>query len=351
MMWWGLLWACSSPGDVELRDQRRALDAWEEGEAALAAGRAADARRAFDRGLVARPSDPILLAWRAQAEASDGDLERAVATLDGVLEAQSGFAEARYHRAACLARLGRPEEAGPDLRRAIEDGASSARQARLDTDFRPFVDHDAFGFLPDSSLLVVVEPLPERAFRGSEVPVVATVRDLADPEALDVQGLVRGPVDLRRSVEDRRRGPDGTTVHLRWDLVLTGTGPVSVGPLSFRVEGEQHTTAASTVQAVGPEGKAHAEASRWRLGSATRLGAHLTLDQPQVREDRVFVRTDATSQVTTEPSGGVLARHERRTEGQPDWVVWELRWVQKVVVRGMGGERFSGPPTPSPSPQ
>jgi len=351
MMWWVLLGACSSPGNVELRAQRQALDAWEEGEAALAAGRASDAREAFGRGLEARPSDPILLAWRAQAEASDGDLEGAVATLDAVLEAQGDFAEARYHRAALLARIGRPEEAGPDLRRAIEDGASSARQARADPDFRPFVDHDAFGFLPDSSLLVVVEPLPERAFRGSEVPVIATVRDLADPDALDVQGLVRGPVDLRRSVEDRRRGPDGTTVHLRWDLVLAGTGPVSVGPLSFRVEGEQHTTVASTVQAVGPEGEATTDPARWRLASATRLGAHLALDQPQIREDRVFVRADPTSQVTTEPPGGVLARHERRTEGQPDWVVWELAKVQKVVVRGAGGERFSGPPKPPPPPK
>ena len=36
------------------------------------------------------------------------------------LEAHPDLAQARYHRAAYLARLGRPAEAGPDLRRALE---------------------------------------------------------------------------------------------------------------------------------------------------------------------------------------------------------------------------------------
>jgi hypothetical protein len=345
------LWACTSTTNVELHAQRRALDAWSDGQAAAEAGRHGEARQAFERALSARPGDPILLAWRAQAEAADGEPETAIATLDRVLDAQPDFAEARYQRAAYLARTGRPAEAGPDLRRALEDGAGSPRLARSDPDFRPFVDHDAFSFLPDSSLLVGIEPLPERAFRGSEVPVVATVRDLVDPAALRVEGLVRGPIDLRRSVEDWRKGPEGTTVSLRWDLVLTGVGPVVVGPMSFRVDGEQHTSGAATMQAVGPEGEAEAEPQRWRLASATVHGAGLDLDRPVSSGERVFVRTDVTSQVTTIPPGQVLARHERRVDGQPEWIVWELGPVKKVEVRGAGGERFAGPPAPPPPPK
>ncbi len=347
-----LLWvACSSPGNVELRAQRRALDAWEEGRAALDAERPDDARGAFDRALKERPGDLILLAWRAQAEAAAGDLAAAVATLDLVLDAEPDFAEARYHRAAYLARAGRPEEAGPDLRRALEDGAGVPLQVLKDPDFRPYRSHDAFSYLPASALLVAAKPLPDRAFRGSEVPVEITVAALTDPDALAVEGLVHGPVDLRRSVEDRTPGPDGTTVALRWDLVLTGAGPVVVGPLSFRLDGEQHTESAHTVQSVVPGARSPDPERRWRLGSATGLGEGLELDQPVRRGERVFVRTEVTAQVATTPEDQVLARHERRTNGQPDWVVWELGPVSRVVVRGVGGERFAGPPTDAPSPR
>jgi len=345
-----LMLACSSPGSVELRAQRRALDAWEEGKAALEAGRHDEASAAFQEALGAQPGEPLLLAWRARAEAEAGDVDGAIRSLDQALETRPGFPEARYHRASLLARAGRPAEAGPDLRRALEDGASTPMAARRDPDFAPYLDHDAFDFLPDSSLVVVVDPLPERAFRGSEVPLQVAVTDLADADLLSVEGLVHGPVSLRRSVEDRASNAEGTSVLLRWDLVLTGVGPVTVGPLSFRLRGEQHTSDSVAFDAVGPEGEAAAEPQRWRLSSATQLGADLELDRPVRRGDRVFVRTEVTSKVATKPEGGVLARHERRTLGQPEWVVWELEVVDEVLVRGVGGERFSGPPA-APAPR
>ena len=86
------------------------------------------------------------MAWHARALAADGQLEPAVELLERVLRVHARFAEARYNRAAYLARLGRLDEAGPELARALADGAARSRQAMVDPDFAPHLDHPAFAF-------------------------------------------------------------------------------------------------------------------------------------------------------------------------------------------------------------
>ena len=72
-----LLWACGG-GSPELAAERRAIEAFEAGQAALEAGDAKGAVEAFDRALDDAPGDGLLLGWKAQAVAAQGDLSSAL---------------------------------------------------------------------------------------------------------------------------------------------------------------------------------------------------------------------------------------------------------------------------------
>jgi len=81
------------------------------GDLELAAGRLAEARAAYEAGIEA---DPRCVAGRyglAAVARREGDLERAVALLRGVLEELPGSPQARYALALDLRRLGRRDEA------------------------------------------------------------------------------------------------------------------------------------------------------------------------------------------------------------------------------------------------
>src|SRR5690606_6659298 len=132
------LLACERP-DPELVQQKRALNAWRDGKEHLEQGEAAEAAADFEKALEERPGDPLLQAWLAQALAEQGELDRAIAVLDGVLAEHPDFAEARYNRASYLARSGDPEAAAADLRRALDDGARQPRDVLEDPDFQRYL--------------------------------------------------------------------------------------------------------------------------------------------------------------------------------------------------------------------
>ena len=77
-----LLLACVQRGDPELERVRQALEAWEDGVAAMEGGDSEGARIAFQDARRHQPDDPLLVAWEARATAAGGDLVAAVELLD-----------------------------------------------------------------------------------------------------------------------------------------------------------------------------------------------------------------------------------------------------------------------------
>ena len=111
---------------VHDRAPRRAAQALEEGTSVLTLG--------------AEPGRPFAIAaWeflvRAGAQARAGNLEAAITTLSGGLDARPESAELRYHRACYESLAGRRDEALTDLRAAIEIEPKNAERARAEPDF------------------------------------------------------------------------------------------------------------------------------------------------------------------------------------------------------------------------
>lgn len=259
--------ACSGRSEVpELTARRRALTAWETGRTALDAGDASAARLAFTEALDHRPSDPLLLAWRAQAEAGEGDLEHAIATLEVVLSREPKMAEARYNLACYQARSGLLDEAGESLQRALADGAGDPRDVLEDPDFQPHLAHAALAFLPKAALDVAVTGPQGSVFVGSEATVRLSVQarrlgrmELSAPE-------VEGPVSLAK-VDERIETVDGGDRRhtVSWSLRVDGAGQAEVGPFEVRVDRRVAAAKGFTLDALAPPGHTPPAAATVRL--------------------------------------------------------------------------------------
>lgn len=343
-----LAWlACETP-DPELVATARSLEAWEEGRSKLEAGDAPAALVAFRKAGEIRPS-PLLLAWEARAAAATGDLEGAVATLERVLADEPRFAEARYNRAAYLARLDRPEAAAAELQLALEDGAARALSVLEDPDFEKMIDHPAFVFLPQDALSLGIEPPPATAFWGAEISLRLRLLGIVAPPVSIRAERATGPLELVTVIEDTVDTSQGTGIDLVWTWRVAGEGAVEIGPIEVTAGRYTASAAPVTVMASAPPGKVVPPLDPIVLRTPSQWLAEVAPASAEIVDDRLVVHAGAGDRVTTEPPLPPPVRYERRERGVPIEIA--LRWATderatKVrIVDGQGRVLFEGPPT------
>jgi len=95
------------------------------GQAWLLAGDPVRAYAASGQALSLRPNDPDLLVDRAEAAASAGYFDKAVADLDQVLRAEPNRVDALIYRASANRRLDRLDPALADIERALAQSPNS----------------------------------------------------------------------------------------------------------------------------------------------------------------------------------------------------------------------------------
>jgi len=343
------LLACERP-DPELVQQKRALNAWRDGKEHLEQGEAAEAAADFEKALEERPGDPLLQAWLAQALAEQGELDRAIAVLDGVLAEHPDFAEARYNRASYLARSGDPEAAAADLRRALDDGARQPRDVLEDPDFQRYLDHPAFTFLPRQALVVAVDPPAGPAFMGGQVDVrlqvLGTDDDVVSIEAEETSG----PVRLLRVVENLIQSTEGPGRELVFTFEVLGPGDVSLGPLRISAGAHEAWVAPVEFEAVAAKGKKGPKSvAPVVLTTASQVGAaHALPSATWVGGRHLIVKAQPGDRVEIEPDPGVPQRvWELRELGRPRWTLqrWELTSApERVRVVREGKAVLDGAP-------
>lgn len=319
-----LLVACH-PVDPELASRRAALDAYQRGEAALAAKDPVAAEAAFDQALAARPGDALLRAWKAKAQADAGHLDEAITTLDAVLKDDPGFAEARYDRAAWLARAGRPEDSAVELEIALQ-GALDVHAADVldDPDFAPYLDHPAFsGIIPRQPLAVVLDGPEGTVFWGSDFDVRLTVIGAPVDRVVEVTAPATGPLRLVGVVEDDTFSTDGPARTLTFRLLVTGAGEVHIGPVDVAVGARTGRNGKPlVVTAAAPPGKeSGASLPPGALRSArTVLGDH---GVPSAwRDDGVlYVAAGFADRVVLEPPVAADVTWELRRGSRRDTVI------------------------------
>lgn len=343
------LLACERP-DPELVQQKRALNAWRDGKEHVEEGRPQQAVRDFERALEERPGDPVLQAWLAHALAQSGDLDRAIAVLDGVLAEHPDFAEARYNRAAYLARTGDPEAAAADLKRAVEEGARPPREVLEDPDFQRYLDHPAFNFLPRQALVIAVDSPTGPAFMGGQVDVrlqvLGTGDDIVSIEAEETSG----PVRLLRVVENMVQSTEGPGRELVFTFEVLGPGDVSLGPLRISAGAHEAWVAPVVFETVAPKGKKGPKTvPPVVLTTASQVGAaHALPSATWVGGRHLVVKALPGDRIDIEPDPGMPERMwELRELGRPQWTLhrWELSSPpQRIRVLREGRAVLDGTP-------
>jgi hypothetical protein len=345
-----LLWhlACTTPRDPEGEALEASLDAWEGGMAALEDGRPADARTSFESARRSRPDDPLLFAWEAHAAARAGDLDGAIALLDRALEQDPGFVEARYNRAAYLARAGRPEDAAVELERAFAGGlARTPLQVVDDPDFARWRDHAAFAeMLPADTLAVAVEGPKGTVFRDHEFELRMRVLGAGtDPVGVSAE-RASGPVTLVQAIEDEVPSNEGPHRDVVWRLRATGAGTVQLGPFLV-VAGSRTVRADAWTGVVGaPPDRTEADPAPLPWFTTPReLADRMQIGSARRTPDGVVVKAapGERCEITPAPASGPY-RYELRASNDLVWFaclwpgaaegsrVWLVRGGGKVEI-------------------
>lgn len=341
-------WLACGKTDPELVATARSLAAWDRGREKLDAGDAAGALAAFREADEIRPS-PLLLAWEARAAAATGDTEGAVATLDRVLAAEPRFAEARYNRAAYLARLGRADAAAEDLKVALEDGAARSLSVLEDPDFQGLLDHPSFSFLPQDALSLGVEPPPPTAFWGAEISLRLRLLGIVQPPVTIAATRATGPIELVTVIEDTVDTSQGLGLDLVWTWRVVGAGDVEIGPLTVTAGRYVASADPVTVVASAPPGKELPPLDPIALLTPSQWLAQVPAASAKVLDGRLVVHAGASDRVTTNPALPPPVRYERRERGIPTDTA--LRWgagavATKIrIVDSRGTVVFEGPPS------
>ena len=332
--------------------QRAALDAWRRGRELLDSGHARQARSAFDEALVHQPADPVVLAWRARAEAAAGEPDTAIETLQTVLSKQPGFAEARYNLASYLVRQGRVEVAAPELRRALADGARDPRDVLLDADFQPHLAHPALAFLPQAPLDLEVKGPGGTVFLGSDAIVrLAVTGPSLDGLQVEVPPLV-APVSLSRIEERVETLPGGDErLSLTWTLRVRGPGRADLGPFAVRSGPRESTADAITLVTLAPAEVEPVPPSTVTLLRQSLLAASLDGDGvgAWLRDGSLVVRSLPGQRVSIADGSTPDARGVYMVEREERYIlsIWERPPADPTVTIRSGGQvAFTGRPRP-----
>jgi hypothetical protein len=241
-------------GDPALDPFAASLKAWDEGRAALADGRPADAVTAFAAAREKDPGSVPLRLWEAKALADAGRLADADERLTEIVTASPDVGMAWYNRAAYRVRSGRLPDAAADLARALALHARSPLEAADDPDFASARSDPAFaGVLPAQPIEANIRGAEGSVFVGSRYPLEITAATLPTA-ALDLtrSGADPGCLTLVRIVQDDHPGTGLTdhawTLDLRADAACVGT----LGPFTLRAGSASAELAPVAVQVEAP---------------------------------------------------------------------------------------------------
>lgn len=255
MILWMLSLGCRDPQLAPLKD---ALDAYDAGRAALAAGDAPAAAQAFGRAVAADPQSPSLPAWQAWAQEKTGDEAGARRTLEQALGRFPEDTTLRYNHAALLARAGELEAAADDLRQLYAAGAIEPEEVGEDPDFQAFAeDPELAPLAPPPAVVVSVQGESGAILLGELYTLDLSILSRAHvPISLSDLGEPTGLLRHVRTVEDlapAEGSHQGRTLSVSWRAV--SAGEATLGPWLVDAGGTSTITDKAAVRVVAVPGR------------------------------------------------------------------------------------------------
>jgi hypothetical protein len=241
--------ACATEG--EFSHYEDALRAYDEGRAALERNAPEESVRAFERARGADPQSPVLIAWLAKALVASGRIDEALAVLEDGHRRYPEETTLHYNRAALLARKGRVDEAGAELRALLSKGRVSPLDIQADQDFALLVGDARFrDLLPSDQVRVTLRGEAGAVLVG-EMFTVRLAIESRDGQSLAFtdMGKPSGLLHHHRTVEDVVHRSDGLVareLEVTWRAVAPGTA--TIGPWLVAAGGTSVLTEDVTVE-------------------------------------------------------------------------------------------------------
>ena len=333
--------------DPELDPIRKALVAWEEGRAALEAGRPSEAESRFKEAAAADPDSPVLAAWTARAREEAGDLPGAIALLDAGIARTPDDPTLRFNRACLRARMGDASAAAEDLRFLYARDLLDATEAGSDPDLQILAgDPATAGLVPRPTVVVEARPESGSVLLGEAWTLEMEIESpVGAPLRISLEGEPGGLLQLERVVEDQLRADGRTTTRrltVSWTAVRAGRA--SNGPWRLEAGAATGLVAASEVEVVALPGRAEGVAEP--TSEIPVPSAWLPQDElPWVGEADgwlvVIVPREADLRATDSTGRSVRPgrRYELRELGQTRWVagLWPCGQQVEAQVTQTGG--------------
>lgn len=256
-----LLFACKDPA---LARYREALEAYDAGRAALAAGKAREAADDFGRVAQLDPDSATAIAWQAWALDQAGDGSEALRVLDAGIARFPSDPNLRYNRAALRARAGEVDGAAEDLRVIYASGAIDPAVAGDDPDFAALARDPAYAALaPPPAVEVGVHGEPGAVLLGEPWTLELELRSrVGELLSFANQGADPGLLRHVRTVEDLLE-PEGRvqprTLTVTWKAVSAGQG--QIGPWKVSAGGAIGDVPVAPVQVLALPGRVTAQPS------------------------------------------------------------------------------------------
>ena len=338
-----LIWLLACPADHPLKTS---LEHYEEGRAALEAGRAEAAATSFREALAVHQDAAELELWLGRALAASGDLPGAIEAATRALELRGEWHLAHYNRACWRARSGELELAAADLMVAL-DGDLDPLVVAADPDLDPLRAHPDYRDLVPKHALPATVVAPEEAwFVGSEWTLTF---EALEPEGgrVRVVGSAAGAAPLAhvRTVEDvvRHEGRQARRLQVVFRVLDAGEG--SLGPWTLEAGELQAEVGPVSWRFLAPPDHAAEPVPVGQAPYALPSRLFDGLDEVAARrvEDAVLVRGAPGDTIRVEGSLFEV-RYEVRDGGEPRWVGVRVSSSEPVTasVRRAGQELLGG---------
>lgn len=228
-----LIWLAFACSDPDFGHLKIALDAYDEGRAAMATGAPEVAVEAFERAVAADPESPTLAAWEARALREAGRESEALTRLSAGLKRFPNSSAIRYDRAALRARAGDVSGASDDLRWLYANEAANPVQVGEDPDFASLqADASARLLVPSAQVEASVTAASSSVLVGDRFGLDFTIVSRTGAPVLVRPASEDGTaLKVVRIVEDVTDvGPVWTKRTLRVEALATDSGRLILGP-------------------------------------------------------------------------------------------------------------------------
>jgi len=341
LMWFAIAIACSDPDFGHLG---KALDAYDEGRAALSTGSPLVAADAFARAAEADPGSQTLIAWEARALRSANEEGMALNRLNAGLKRFPDSSTLRYDRAALRATMGDISGAAEDLRWLYANEDADPIAVGEDPDFVSLrTDPATRGLVPSPQVEASVELESSTVLLGetyvldfritSRAGAPVTIQQVGDdPAQMHIVRIVEDLVDLGDIWAQRR---------LSVEVRATNPGKTAMGPWMVASASTSVLTERVIIEAINIDGRVSDtglnKALPFVVPSALWPSPSLPVVLPY--EGRQWAVLGPGHSVR--PGGSKSGVHmEYREGGQPRWTAWQVVPDGQVQLWD-GGERVS----------